>query len=87
MALGFASAIPSTPGYVGVYQFVAVLVLVPFGLSRDQALVQVIGFQGAGYIVAIDLGMLAMWRLTRREDALPWLRLASPGTEALELPA
>ena len=33
-ALGLSSAIPSTPGYIGVQQFVAVSVLVPFGFSR-----------------------------------------------------
>ncbi len=29
--LGLGSALPSTPGYVGIYQFVAVTVLTPFG--------------------------------------------------------
>ena len=38
-ALGLASAAPSTPGYVGIYQFVAVSVLAPFGFVREQALV------------------------------------------------
>ena len=37
--LGVASALPSTPGYVGIYQFVAVTVLTPFGFSRTTAIV------------------------------------------------
>src|SRR5581483_2290832 len=36
--MGLGSALPSTPGYVGVYQFVAVTILTPFGISRDAAL-------------------------------------------------
>ena len=36
--LGLSSAIPSTPGYVGVYQFVAVTVLAPFGIEAAAAL-------------------------------------------------
>jgi hypothetical protein len=39
VALGLASAAPSTPGYVGIYQFFAVTVLLPFGIARNQALV------------------------------------------------
>jgi len=33
-ALGLSSALPSTPGYVGIFQFVAVTVLAPFGIDR-----------------------------------------------------
>jgi uncharacterized protein (TIRG00374 family) len=76
-ALGLASAVPSTPGYVGVYQFVAVTVLIPFGFSRDQALVQVIGLQGVVYGVEIVLGALSLWFLSGSKGALPWWTLAS----------
>ena len=44
-ALGLSSAIPSTPGYLGIYQFVAVSVLVPFGLSRVHAIAIILVFQ------------------------------------------
>lgn len=63
-ALGLASAVPSTPGYVGVYQFVAVTVLVPLGFSRDEALAQIIAFQGVLLVVVLVWGLLGLWRLS-----------------------
>jgi uncharacterized membrane protein YbhN (UPF0104 family) len=36
--MGLGSALPSTPGYVGIYQFVTVSVLTPFGVPHDDAL-------------------------------------------------
>jgi uncharacterized protein (TIRG00374 family) len=83
-ALGFASAVPSTPGYVGVYQFVAVTVLLPFGFSRDQAIVQVIGLQGVVYAVEIVCGTLGLWYLSGLKGALPWRPLASTATASIE---
>ena len=65
-ALGLASALPSTPGYVGVYQFVAVTVLVPFGLSQAQALAMIIAFQGVQYIVISLWGLIGLGVLTTR---------------------
>jgi glycosyltransferase 2 family protein len=62
-ALGLSSAAPSTPGYVGIYQFVAVTVLVPFGLSQNQALIYIIAFQAVTYVVVIIWGGLGLWRL------------------------
>jgi hypothetical protein len=53
--LGLGSALPSTPGYVGVYQFVAVSVLTPFGFSRTQAI---------GYILvaqALQYAVIGLW--------------------------
>jgi len=41
-ALGLGSALPSTPGYVGVYQFVAISVLTPFGVSNSSALAYIV---------------------------------------------
>jgi uncharacterized protein (TIRG00374 family) len=62
-ALGLASAIPSTPGYVGVYQFVAVTVLVPFGLSEAQAVAYILAFQGIQYIGITLWGLIGLWQL------------------------
>ena len=62
-ALGLASALPSTPGYVGVYQFVAVAVLVPFGLSEAQSLAYIIGYQGVNYVVITLWGLIGLWKL------------------------
>jgi uncharacterized protein (TIRG00374 family) len=62
-ALGLASAAPSTPGYVGIYQFVAVSVLAPFGFAREQAVVFILTFQFMIYILTIVWGSLGLWRL------------------------
>jgi uncharacterized protein (TIRG00374 family) len=83
-AIGLASAVPSTPGYVGVYQFVAITVLVPFGFSRDQALAQVIGLQGVAFGVEIVWGTLGLWYLSGPKGALPWRPLAPSATQTVE---
>jgi uncharacterized protein (TIRG00374 family) len=78
--LGLGSALPSTPGYVGIYQFVAVTVLTPFGISRDAALAYILVAQASIYVVLLALGLpslywiqasspsrVSLWRLARRE--------------------
>ncbi len=55
--LGLGSALPSTPGYVGIYQFVAVSVLTPFGVSKDDALAFILVTQAVGYAVVVLLGL------------------------------
>ena len=62
-ALGLSSAVPSTPGYVGVYQFVAVGVLTPFGWLQSEALVLIITYQLLSYIFFVIFGTLGIWRL------------------------
>ena len=49
------SALPSTPGYVGIYQFVAVSVLTPFGFSRADAIAYILVAQALVYVV------IALW--------------------------
>ncbi len=49
--LGLGSALPATPGYVGVYQFVAVSVLVPFGFSKTGAIGYILLFQVLQYVL------------------------------------
>ena len=61
--LGLSSAIPSTPGYVGIYQFVAVIILTPLGIARSQALVYILAFQAVSYIVVTVWGLLGLWKL------------------------
>jgi glycosyltransferase 2 family protein len=70
-ALGIASAIPSTPGYVGVYQFVAVTVLVPFGLSDAQAIAYILAYQGLMYIAITLWGAIGLWNPAKKESAPP----------------
>jgi uncharacterized protein (TIRG00374 family) len=55
--MGLGSALPSTPGYVGIYQFVAVTVLVPFGIAKDAAVAFILVGQAVGYIVVLVLGL------------------------------
>ena len=49
--LGLGSALPSTPGYVGIYQFVAVSVLAPFGFSRNNSIAYIMVAQALSYLV------------------------------------
>jgi len=56
-AMGLSSALPSTPGYVGIYQFVAVTVLVPFGVAKDLALAFILVAQAMAYIVTAAVGL------------------------------
>jgi hypothetical protein len=60
VALSVASAVPSTPGYVGVYQFVAVMVLQPFGITPSVAIAFMLVSQVITYAVTTLLGTLAI---------------------------
>ena len=69
--LGLASAVPSTPGYVGVYQFVAVSILVPFGFSRTNAIAYILFAQALSYALIGfwgALGLLCYRRLKIHHD-------------------
>jgi uncharacterized protein (TIRG00374 family) len=56
-AIGFAAVIPATPGSVGVFQLVGVVVLGPMGFSREQALGYMLLWQGMAYLVSILWGV------------------------------
>jgi hypothetical protein len=60
--LGLGSALPSTPGYVGIYQFVAVTVLTPFGFSAADAIAFVLVAQATQYVVIGLWGSAGLWR-------------------------
>jgi uncharacterized protein (TIRG00374 family) len=64
-ALGLGSALPSTPGYVGIYQFVAVTVLTPYGFSRTDAIAYILFSQAVAYAVIAFWGVLGF---SRRRD-------------------
>ncbi|MDO8753806.1 MAG: lysylphosphatidylglycerol synthase transmembrane domain-containing protein, partial [Anaerolineales bacterium] len=68
-ALGLSSAIPSTPGYVGVYQFVAVTTLAPFGISQAGALAYILISQILGYILIGFWGLLSLWQFNKQPEA------------------
>ena len=63
--LGLGSALPSTPGYVGIYQFVAVTVLTPFGLSRTDAIAYILVSQALSYVLIGLWGSIGIARYRR----------------------
>ena len=77
--LGLGSALPSTPGYVGIYQFVAVSVLTPFGFSKTDAIAYILLAQAVQYALITFWGALGMARspgirlrqAIREDGALP----------------
>ncbi|MEO6235396.1 MAG: lysylphosphatidylglycerol synthase transmembrane domain-containing protein [Vicinamibacterales bacterium] len=71
--LSLGSALPSTPGYIGIYQFVAVSVLTPFALSRADAIAFILVSQAVGYVVIGLWGAIGLVRYRRgpRKDGYP----------------
>ena len=67
--LSVGSALPSTPGYVGIYQFVAVSVLTPFGFSRAEAIAFIVVTQALGYVVIGLWGGLGFFRFRKTVGA------------------
>jgi uncharacterized protein (TIRG00374 family) len=67
--LALGSSLPSTPGYVGIYQFVAVTVLPPFGIGRDDAVAYILVAQALGYVVVLLLGLPSLYWLNRTGGA------------------
>jgi uncharacterized membrane protein YbhN (UPF0104 family) len=63
--LALASSAPSTPGYVGVYQIVAVGILPAFGMSKSDAIAYILVLQAMGYLVYLTLGLAGLWQLKR----------------------
>ncbi len=55
--LGLGSALPSTPGYIGIYQFVAVGILTPFAFSRANAIAFSFFIQAVQYVIIGILGL------------------------------
>ncbi len=68
-ALGLGSALPSTPGYVGIYQFVAVTVLTPFGVSKTDAIAYILLAQALIYAVVLLWGGIGLLR--QKSSAAP----------------
>jgi uncharacterized protein (TIRG00374 family) len=65
VGLGLGSALPSTPGYVGIYQFVAVTVLTPFGFSQSDAIAYILVAQAMTFVMIGFWGSLGLWRARR----------------------
>jgi uncharacterized protein (TIRG00374 family) len=58
--MGLGSAMPSAPGYIGVYQFVGVTVLTPFGIDRADAVAFVLVGEVLQYLVVGLWGALGI---------------------------
>jgi uncharacterized protein (TIRG00374 family) len=67
--IGLGSALPATPGYVGIYQFVAVTILPPFGIDRNAALAYILVTQALGYAVVLVLGLVGICRVRNTRKA------------------
>jgi uncharacterized protein (TIRG00374 family) len=72
--LGLSSALPSTPGAVGIYQFVGVRLLPSFDISQSQALAYMLVTQGANYLIVTAWGLPGLWQLTRPLPQSPTAR-------------
>jgi len=68
--LGLGSALPSTPGYVGIWQFVTVSILTPFGFSKTDAIAYILVAQALQYVVIGLCGALGFLNY-RRISAVP----------------
>jgi uncharacterized protein (TIRG00374 family) len=67
--LGLGSALPSTPGYVGIYQFVAVSILTPFGVDKTDAIAFILLLQATIYLVVMIWGLAGLGQ--QRKTAAP----------------
>lgn len=65
--LGLGSALPSTPGYIGIWQFVAVSILTPFGFSKTEAVSYILVAQALQYVVIGLWGALGFLQYRRRD--------------------
>lgn len=61
--LGLSSVIPSTPGAIGVYQFVAVTVLTPLNYASEQVLLFITALQAVMIVSVLLWGTFGLWRL------------------------
>ncbi|MEQ1945548.1 MAG: lysylphosphatidylglycerol synthase transmembrane domain-containing protein [Bryobacteraceae bacterium] len=69
--LGLGSALPSTPGYVGIYQFVAVSILTPFGFRKADAIGYILMIQVVSYVLVGLWGSLGFWHFRRKPEEAP----------------
>ena len=63
--LGLGSALPSTPGYVGIYQFAAVSALTPFGFSAADAIAYILVAQALMMLVMGLFGSVGLLEYRR----------------------
>jgi uncharacterized protein (TIRG00374 family) len=62
-ALGASSAVPLTPGQIGVFQWVASSVLGSYGVAPEPAVLIAIGLQAMNYLVLLAWGTAGVFQL------------------------
>lgn len=62
VVINLGSAIPSSPGYVGVYHYLAVLALSVWGIDRSPALAYAIGTHALNMLANVGLGVIFLAR-------------------------
>jgi hypothetical protein len=60
--LNMGLTVPSSPGYVGVYQFLLIYLLAIFGIPKTQAFTISILYQASWYIPYIIIGFIMLAR-------------------------
>ncbi len=70
-AMGLSSALPSAPGYVGIYQFVAITVLGPFGIAKDAAVAYVFLLQAITSAIFITCGVPGLMQSRKQSAQTP----------------
>jgi len=53
--------VPSSPGYVGVFEYITVVALSLFAISREEALSYALALHGLSYLALAFLGTAALW--------------------------
>ena len=61
IVLQVGTSVPSTPGKIGVFQYLAVLALAPFGVAREPALTYGVLLHVVGFGPVVALGGLWSW--------------------------
>lgn len=76
--IGFAVAVPSTPGFFGPWEAASRYTLAFWGVAEDRAVSFAVAFHAGTYVLMTGLGMYYLWRL-----GLRWKDLRR-STEAVE---
>lgn len=61
-AIVFGIAVPSSPGYVGVFEAAIVVALALYGVPQDQAFAYAVTYHGATYFPIVLLGLFSLGR-------------------------
>jgi hypothetical protein len=53
--------VPSSPGYIGVFEYLTTVALAPFGIPKETALTFAIVYHGVNYLTLCFNGLIALW--------------------------